>query len=434
MKVRMHLSRVNIKNFRCLDSVQIDLKPITVIYGLNGSGKTSILAAIQLLKQSIGEERLVTEGTLNIGPLDGLVKEMDKAKWVTIGLEISYEKGEFAEQLVYSHLSFFGMKSTIKTSEYEVSFRANRGFIELRQTLRLNGKPLFETLSSRENGIIRDKMLFPDIRREATPSNSRKFLNENLGEFSYSGRRDSEIENFKDRLRSSVRDVVRMFRHVLSNYFLIGPTRGTRLFEAKTPTDPQWVGYEGEGASGLLSKIWGKTELSQKRLKIAKWATIFGLSDLWAGFHGGDKLGVTFRDPETHTPVNLDAAGHGSKQALILITQMFHSDKGSIIAVEEPEISLHLGLQIQLPKLFSEYIHEKKQIIVTTHSSQILTAFRESFKKRALTKNDLAVHHLQKTQQGTTSLSLEVTRTGMVKPFPPSIAKAEKELVSQAFK
>ncbi len=43
------ISQVTIKNFKCLRDVTVELQPFTVFVGANGSGKTSILQAIDLL-------------------------------------------------------------------------------------------------------------------------------------------------------------------------------------------------------------------------------------------------------------------------------------------------------------------------------------------------------------------------------------------------
>lgn len=433
----MYLSKVKIENFRCLGSVELELKPITVIYGLNGSGKSSILAAIQLLKQSIGNDRLVTEGTLNVGSFEDFVRDLDGTRWVSIGLEISFEKEEFPDRLIFSDINEFiqhinKVNLPIKNTEYEVSFRVTDGYLELEQEVKLNKIPLLKSRSSWEKGSIEDKLVIPDI--VAVPNSPRNILHDSLGYFNFPGKVTQNQLRTRKLYGELIKDLIHMFRNILNNYFIIGPTRATKPFEAETPTDPKWVGYEGEDVTGLLSKIWGNAELSRKRLKISKWSEIFGLHDLWAGFHGGKKLGVTFRDPETDTAVNMNWAGHGSKQALIFITQMFNSYEGSIIALEEPEISLHLQLQMELPKLFAEVVKEGKQVIVTSHSSQFLTAFRESFKNRTLTTKDLAVYHLKKTKKGTSEEKLKVTRQGIVTPFIPSIARAEKKLLSEAFK
>jgi len=125
-------------------------------------------------------------------------------------------------------------------------------------------------------------------------------------------------------------------------------------------------------------------------------------------------------------------AGHGSKQILVILTQIFHSERDSIIAIEEPELSLHLGLQLELPKLFAKARQLQKQIIVTSHSGDFLTAFRPLFSKSSeyyLTKKDLAVYHLRKTTKGSSIEKLTVLSDGRVKGFIPSIVKAEKKLV-----
>jgi len=431
----MHLSKIKIKNFRCLSSVELDVKAITVIYGENGSGKSSILEAIQLLKQSIRQSRLVTTETLNFGSFRDIVKDGDETQWVSIGLEISFDKDEFKKLLFFSGIDEFvqhidKVNLPVNDTEYEISFRETKNELELNQVLKLNGVPLIETRSSFEKGGLQEKLITPDIG--AVPNNPREILNDYLGYINFH-QLDAEKGKIRELYGRLVQDLVLIFRNVLNDYFVIGPTRATAPFEVETPTDPKWVGHKGENLSGLLSKIWGKVELSKKREKISKWAAVFGLSELWAGFHGGKKLGVTFKDPKIGAPVNLNWAGHGSKQMLVLITQMFYGDKGEIVALEEPEISLHLQLQMELPRLFAEVAKEGKQIIITSHSAQLLTAFRPLFKNHTLATKNLSVYHLEKTQKGTIIEKLKVTEQGTVKPFLPSIAEAEKKLVSEAY-
>lgn len=436
--VKMYLSQIKIRNFRCIDHVELDLKPITVIYGMNGSGKSSILAALQLLKQSKQTRNLQTKGTMNFGKFKNLVRNLDENQWVSIGFKVSFDKDEFSNQMFFSDISEFDrqfkeIRLPIKNAEYEASFREINGALELNQAISLNGVRLIQTESSKQKGSVRSRFVIPNIN--AAPTNQDVILNDDLGYFQFQQSSITESEQKMMKVYGElVKDIVRIFCKALDNYFIIGPTRAARPFETQMPTNPKWVGYEGEDATGLLSKIWGSAELSQKRTKISKWAETFGLPDLWAGFQGDTKLGVTFRDPQTGTPVNLNWAGHGSKQMLILITQMFYGDEGEIIALEEPEISLHLQLQTELPKLFADVVKEKKQVIVTSHSSQFLTAFRRSFRDGTLTTNELAVFHLKTTKKGTLAEKLMVTEQGIVVPFIPSIAKAEKRLISEAFK
>jgi len=50
----MNFVKVMIKNFKCINELLIELSPLTVFVGPNGSGKTSILEAIALFAQSNG--------------------------------------------------------------------------------------------------------------------------------------------------------------------------------------------------------------------------------------------------------------------------------------------------------------------------------------------------------------------------------------------
>ena len=48
------ITAISFKNFKSFkNEVKFEIKPITLIYGLNGSGKSSILQILQLLKQSL---------------------------------------------------------------------------------------------------------------------------------------------------------------------------------------------------------------------------------------------------------------------------------------------------------------------------------------------------------------------------------------------
>jgi predicted ATPase len=50
------IERLNIRNFKCLRDVTVDFAPLTVLIGLNDSGKTSILEAIHVLGRMASEK------------------------------------------------------------------------------------------------------------------------------------------------------------------------------------------------------------------------------------------------------------------------------------------------------------------------------------------------------------------------------------------
>jgi predicted ATPase len=57
------LTRVQIKNFRCLRDVDVPLKPLTVLIGPNNTGKSSFLSAIRLLGEATERAQLQIQET-----------------------------------------------------------------------------------------------------------------------------------------------------------------------------------------------------------------------------------------------------------------------------------------------------------------------------------------------------------------------------------
>ena len=157
------------------------------------------------------------------------------------------------------------------------------------------------------------------------------------------------------------------------------------------------------------------------------------MAEIKAGWWSGKYLSSDYIDPELRTCLNMALASQGSRQILTIITQLFWSRPGSIIMLEEPEISLHIEAQLELPGMFSDAIKEGKQVIVTTHSEHLILALKPLIVNGELKPEDVAIWHFEKTSEGRKAEKLNLTDKGIVEGWIPSYVKAEGEIIKEGF-
>lgn len=83
------------------------------------------------------------------------------------------------------------------------------------------------------------------------------------------------------------------------------------------------------------------------------------------------KIGVRM---DNGTALRLQNLSSGEKQILIMFyALLFHAPQGSVVIIDEPEISLHVGWQQMLGDYFADICRVRDiQIIISTHSPQII--------------------------------------------------------------
>ena len=191
------------------------------------------------------------------------------------------------------------------------------------------------------------------------------------------------------------------------------------------------LGTHGEGLIEILSMIFGRSEYEDISKKIVKWASKFGMEAIKAGLWGRNILSSDYIDPELRTHLNTALASQGSRQILTITTQLFWSTPGSVIMIEEPEISLHIESQLELPKLFSDAIKEGKQVIVTTHSEHLILALKPLIVNGELKPEDVVIWHFEKTEKGTKAERLKLTDRGIIEGWIPSYVEAERGIIKE---
>ncbi len=430
------LVKLVVKNFKSIGSepgVELELKPITLLFGLTGSGKSNILEAIWRLS------RILT-GTAYIHSL-----------WA---IEPKYEN----EDMIFHKASsknpiIFKIISTIPTDSFkELQYLASEVGITIRENSYLSWEIAYgheyaaQEVSINDQTVLRIGLaegkymvLKPEEYKEIYASNPHLL---SPGAFMLSAPKEDEekLKECEPRSKLSMRIVKLIQNELVHNYVsrvaLLSPIRGRTPYYGDDSKSPREMGLAGENLIECLSILSSSRRYREEWDAVKRWASDLRIIDLYAGFRGSHKLGSDYQDDKLNVVLELAQASHGARQALSVICQLFWPHQG-LILIEEPEISLHPEAVSQLPLMFYDAVKFGKQIIATTHSTILPMALSRAV-KLAIKEgpyedpNDLiAVYEIEKGSKGTFARKLMLNEYGYIKGYIPSFFEVERRLLRE---
>ena len=438
------LTKIAIENFKSIGKrVELELKPLTILVGPNASGKSSILEALCLFVQSIWYVGYDISGNSypsfvkypdlkDIAHKNNLENPISIEVHVKPSEEEKKELSEIAKRINSSNLGI-SIDEEIKSVGYRYSRRVVNNSIFVEQEVFCNEKEVVGVGIKRLNEASFSPIFtFPSILKDVVingPINS--ILNYTTFEqhIEPTGKIPRELAKpLNDFAVKIVKIIVSKLRpeSSKSKVYFLSAQRGEIKPEVSTGEIYEWVGKKGEYLLYILARV-SSPEYEQKKKKIEEWALKFEIKDPWAGWVGSNKAIGKFIDAELEHPLNLAFASFGSSQILTVITQLFWSNEGDIILIEEPEISIHPKGQAMLPELFADAIKEGKQIIITTHSGYLPLALSRALNK-GLRAEDIAVYEVTKDKEGTKVKKKEIDERGYIKGYIDSFYEVEEEL------
>jgi predicted ATPase len=329
--------QITIEGFRRLFSVQVDMRPLTVLIGANGVGKTSFLEIFSLLAES-------AKGQLQskISELSGLNQMVtrDKADSVAISLSMPVQN---QEPLHYS------LRLVTKGQFYEI------GQENLTQQRDLNADRPLKYIDSRGLDI---KYFSRDDQRLLRPNWEHNPLETSLSQVP---KMYQEPEALRKKLASCS-----FYR---SWEFNLSPRSPVRLPQAMRP-----VKLPGAKGEDLVSCLYYLRETDLDRFEVLE-------DTLSAAFPEFERLSfppvaagtltMTWKDKNFSQPLYMDQLSAGTLRFLWLVTLLLSRDLTAITLIDEPEISLHP----ELLKLLADVMREaaqRTQLVVATHSDRLI--------------------------------------------------------------
>lgn len=428
-------TEVEIKNFKAFGQAgaQVELGSLTILLGENGSGKTALLEAIALLTQSISESgaygfRWKGEW-LDLGDGTAAWFRSDTDLWLTLGIRCD-GGSDFKRWLQLNkvnsgrHPDNFGYRVAHRgrTSEWRHEFLFGDHVQARSEWLVTNSD--FRSRSFEQKLTLRGG---PPYR---TQTNAAMILNPNLfvGSPSESG---MAIPPEYAVLMDECSLLTQYLRGIMpKRVFFLGADRGPKEEMPKQmPQDDLSVGRKGERTLSVLSLLFASPQYAQQADRIQYWAQEFGMPKLRGGFTRAQSLKAGYVDFPSQTPLNLESAGFGSQQILPVIVQLFSAPHGSLVMIEEPEISLHPQAQLNLIRMFAESIACGQQIIITTHSQTLMLALSEAAERHSMRPDDVAIYHMARGTEGAGATRLHLDAKWSLKGWVPSFSKVEANLL-----
>lgn len=348
---KVFLDKIHVENFLSLHDVDLPLKPLTILVGPNASGKSNILRAMQLINRM-----MIAENPPSVELIQNLlwVGGADKIRFqlqVNVGeKEANYRlelKPESENQISSEELIVAGIK-VISVSQ---------------------GK-----------GKVRDE----DDQNSIT-YRSKKLALKSAGDYGYKP------------VTSALTEFIRGWElydfkpHVM---------RGENILLHSLPDVPTALDNDGVLLKHLLS-YWHTNDLNRFQAVNDALKTC-------------SRLGIEYRDNGESdlyllegykNPIPLDRASDGTLRLLAYHTLLNQPDLPSLIAIEEPERNLHPAALSEISKVL-EQLAEETQVIITTHSSQLL----DSFNAENLSDNLRVLLLLSRPGSGTVVINLEKER------------------------
>lgn len=325
---------LSIRGFRRLDDVRLHLRPLSVMVGANGTGKTSILDVLALLAHS-------AQGKLSdsITDLSGLksVLTYDRAEELRLGISMTVPGHE---PLEYSlRLRPQGVAYVI--AEEKLS-QKRPGFAQPFLHIDSHGPDI--------------KYFEADQRKLQRPTWEHKPLETSLSQVPKMFR---EPEDFRNRLSSST------FYHVLN----VDPRSPVRLPQPMRPAT--LPGRNGEELVSCLFYLWQAERDRFEAIEDALRAAFPRFDRLDFPPVAAGTLALTWRETDFSEPLYMHQLSEGTLRFLWLATLLQSPGLTALTLLDEPEVSLHPELLNLLADLLRE-ASNRTQLIVATHSDRLI--------------------------------------------------------------
>ncbi|MCL4432499.1 MAG: DUF3696 domain-containing protein [Epsilonproteobacteria bacterium] len=355
----MNIDTVEIKNLKILKDISLSLGNLTLVTGVNSSGKSSFIQALLLLKQNqeslqkISHNKLMAKSISNVSSegrdeIDKLMLKMiNDSKNIPINLNGEYvqlgDKKDIFTQTVYEE--DISIKLIINDINYQVVIGYEKLIISIESDF---PSEAITNLFADDFQYINTDRIQPHMTYGLSDVQIRKNLIGLKGEYT---------AHYLDEYRHKPLDIK----------------------ELKHPNSK--TEYLLENVSLWLNEISNGIEVLAKKYPEIQ------------------KVGLTYQytyGEDTTNEYNPTNVGFGITYVLPIIVAILKSKPGDLLIIENPESHLHPAGQSKIAQLCAIAASCGVQIIIETHSDHFLNGIRVATKKEVIKPEESKIYFFEK--------------------------------------
>jgi predicted ATPase len=337
--------RIQVQGFRRLADVDLKLRPLNVMIGANGCGKTSLLDVFSLLAASAA------------GGLKSSLKDMGG-----IDSNLSVRAGDVGAKAQFMRFELQKPVPNFAPLNYAITLRASGTSYQIPdESLTQNNDP------SKPSPMKHLESIHGKVRYFDTDSRKLKApaweCDESESALSQATKMYLEPERFRATLASST------YYHALD----VGHRAPVRL-----PQQMREAFLPGKNGEDLVTCLYWMREASPDRFETIE-------DTLRVAFPTFDRLNfppvasgllaLTWKEKDVKQPFYLHQLSEGTLRFLWLITLLYSPGLTEVTLLDEPEVSLHPESLSVLADCLREASH-RTQLIVATHADRLVRFLR----------------------------------------------------------
>jgi len=322
------------------DGMELELKPLNVLIGANGSGKSNLIDVISILRSLPNSiERVIRSG----GGIDNWLWRGGERQGQSGALEVEVANTYGRVKIPIRYKLAFG------ASNHRLKITDER--IETAQPFPSKDKPYL--YFGYENG-------HPILNLKDDDHRELKWEDIDPGQSILSQRKDADLYPELTYL-GQILDKIRIYRD-----WTFGRNSAPRL--AQLPDLPSgWLMEDSLNLGLVINRL--KMDLNVKKRLVKAVCDIYeGVQDFSLDVQGGTYQ-IYFEEESFTIPAS--RLSDGTLRMLSLLAILLDPDPAPLICIEEPELGLHPDLIVKVADLIKE-ASKRTQIIMTTHSSMFV--------------------------------------------------------------